>query len=374
MANFFSPEEPSRRTLSRSVPLRKPDSGCDHTSHPALPRAINRLRMVHDVSPSDWNSPAGPSRPGFLVIAEQGIGDALTLLPSLRAVRAARPDLRIELLAPGLFPLAANVSETATILDHRPLAGLADGERLAWIRERRPRWVWNTAGEYGTWTPALRRSTDPQWVTTPSQRNWGGRHVLRVRFEQLRALFPDVRVPGEIGLSLTPAQEELSQGFRAGVPRGQTLVAIQPGAGDPNRVWPSEKFRALAGALAERPQITVLVFVSDAEAHFSVPGYLPDRANLRCVREPLEGAVAKLAACDLFIGNDSGFYHLAFALGLPVVGVYRSLRGAQRWAYRSPRSRFVFSWMPRPFRRDWARWISVERVLRTARKLMPALG
>ena len=83
--------------------------------------------------------------------------------------------------------------------------------------------------------------------------------------------------------------------------------------------------------------------------------------------------MSKLAACDLLIGNDSGFYHLAFALGLPVVGIYRSLRGAQRWSYPSPRSRVVFSWMPRPFRQHWARWISVERVLRAARKVVSAL-
>lgn len=78
-----------------------------------------------------------------------------------------------------------------------------------------------------------------------------------------------------------------------------------------------------------------------------------------------------LAACDLSIGNDSGFYHLAFALGLKTVAIHRSLRGARRWSYRSPRSRVVICWMPRQLARDWTRWVSVRRVLRAARRLVP---
>jgi ADP-heptose:LPS heptosyltransferase len=313
------------------------------------------------------------SRPGFVAIAERGIGDALTLLPSLRALRAARPELRIELLTPGLYPLADNLRATATVLDHRPLDGLGDEERLAWLRARNAGWVWNTEGERGPWTAALRRSDDPSWVNAPSQRQWGSRNVLRVRFAQLRELFPDLTAPGHLGIPLLPAQEAARRAFRAGFAHDSLLVAIQPGAGDPKRSWSAEKFRALAGVLAERPQVTVLFFLSDTEALFRAPGFLPDRINMRCVSARLEDVVPKLAACDLCIGNDSGFYHLAFALGLRVVGIHRSLRGAQRWSYRSPRSRVVISWMPRQLEQDWARWVSVPRVLRAARRLAPEL-
>src|SRR5439155_1633749 len=143
-----------------------------------------------------WDIPDDLSKPAFLAIAQRGIGDALTLLPSLRALRAARADVRIELVAPGLLALAENVRDTATI------------------------------------------------------------------------------------------------------------VAIQPGAGDPSRVWPADKFRARARALAQTPRITVLVFLGDSDTPFNAPGYLPGQANLRSVREPLESAVSKLAACALFVGND----------------------------------------------------------------------
>jgi ADP-heptose:LPS heptosyltransferase len=117
----------------------------------------------------------------------------------------------------------------------------------------------------------------------------------------------------------------------------------------------------------------VLFFLSEAESFFRAPGYLPDDPNLQLVSDRLDDVVPKLAACDLYIGNDSGFYHLAFALGLRVVGIHRSLRGAQRWGYRSPRSRLVINWVPRQLDRNWSRWVSVSRVLRAARELTPEL-
>jgi len=313
------------------------------------------------------------SRPTFLAIAECGIGDGLTLLPSLRALHVAHPELRIELLTPGLFPLTDNLRDTVTVLDHRPLDGLGGEERLEWLRSRNAAWVWNTEGSLGPWTAALRRSDNPMWVNAPSQREWGHRNVLRVRFAQLREFFPDLPGPSEVGIPLTPAQEAARRAFRAGFPHDSLLVAIQPGAGDPKRIWPAEKFRTLAGALSGRPGVTVVFFLSDAEAHFRAPGYLPDCANVCCVSAGLEDVVSKLAACALCIGNDSGFYHLAFALGSRVVGIYRSMRGAQRWSYHSPRSRRVICWMPHQLDQDWTRWVSVPRVLRASRGLIPGL-
>jgi ADP-heptose:LPS heptosyltransferase len=312
--------------------------------------------------------------PGFVAIAERGIGDALTLLPSLRALRAVRPELRIELLAPGLFPLARNLSDTAAVLDHRPLDGLGDEARLEWLRSRDAEWVWNTEGARGPWTAALRRADYPGWVNAPPQQAWGSRNVLRVRPAQLRRLFPELPTPKDPVLRLTPSQEPVRREFRSGFPRDSLLVAIQPGAGDPNRIWPAEKFRELAAALAGRPRVAVVFFLSDAEARFQAPGFLPDGENVRVVTAGLETVLPHLAACDLCISNDSGFYHLAFALGSRVVAIHRSVRGARRWAYRSPRSRAVICWMPHQLDRDWARWVSVPRVLGAARRLVPELG
>lgn len=309
----------------------------------------------------------------FLAIADRGIGDGLTLLPSLQALQRARPDLSINLLTPGLFSLAENVRGIAHIVDPRPLAGLDERQRLEWLHERNFVWVWNTEGRNGMWGRALAEIPRPTWITAPTQQSWGSRNVVRVRFQELRALFPELQAPGAPTLSLTPDQLAMRDAFRARFRSDHRLIAVQPGAGDPRREWSADKFRAMITRLADRPRVTVVLFLGDSDSVFHAAEYLPRHPHVVRVAEPLHSAVPKLAACDLFIGNDSGFYHLAFALGLKVVGVYRSLRGSQRWGHRSPRSRQVICWMPRQLHPDWSRWVSVRRVLRAARVLDPAL-
>ena len=308
-------------------------------------------------------------RPGFLAIAERGIGDALTMVPSLRALRAAHPEIRVEFLAPGLFPLAPNLRDAATILDHRPIAALGAEDRLAWLRQRNVTWVWNTEAEAGAWSRALPLAGRPTWITAPTQRHWRGQ-VVQVRFEQLRTLFPDLSNPGRIDLALTAEQEESR---RSQLVPGRTLIAVQPGAGDARKLWPAEKFAELIAALTERDSVTVLLFLSGEERQFSVDGFLPARDNLRRIQLPLAEALPLLAAADLFIGNDSGFAHLAFAMGVRTVVVFRSLASARRWGYRAARTRTVFPYVPKLFSGEWSRWISVRRVLRTARRLLPGL-
>src|SRR5262245_51627196 len=270
-------------------------------------------------------------RPGFLAIAERGIGDALTMVPSLRALRAAHPELRVEFLAPGLLPLAPNLLDVATIIDHRPIAGFTREERLAWLRQQNFTWVWNTEGEAGAWSRALLDVGRPTWITSPAQRHWRG-HVIKVRLHQLRVLFPEVRGLAGMGLSLTEEQEAKRRSQRM---PGRTVIAVQPGAGNVNRVWPAEKFAELIRLLTESGTVTVRLFLSGDESQFSTPGFLPVRDNIRHVHLPLEEAVPLLASADVFVGNDSGFGHLAFALGLRTVVVFRSLASARRWGHRS---------------------------------------
>src|SRR6185436_920616 len=142
----------SRRVVRPRRGLRDQSArGCGRQRDPVPAHPAGVLRARYELPRM-----TGPVRPGFLTIAERGIGDALTLLPSLRALRMVRPDLPIELLTPGLFPLADNLSDVATVLDHRPLQELGHDERLDWLHRRNPDAVWNTEGAQGRWTAALR--------------------------------------------------------------------------------------------------------------------------------------------------------------------------------------------------------------------------
>lgn len=298
----------------------------------------------------------------LLVISEIGIGDGLTLLPALRLLLDTYPDIGVDMMAPGLRPLAENVSDTVRLIAPPPesMTGQEDLVRLLQAYD----WVWNTENEHSGWRPVIAAVGNPQWLSAPPHRHWPRRQVLELRLQHLRMLFPELSGSLDLTLNLTPRQQEHSAAFRAQFPQANYLIALHPGAKDPTKKWPAAKFAELARRLAAQPDCVVLFFLGPGEKSDFSQAPLPQLPNLRRIEEPLDTAVALLHACDTFVGNDSGFYHLAYALGLNVVGIYRSRRNMRVWSYSSHRSHAVCFYLPSQVRRYWHKFITVDKLLR----------
>ena len=100
-------------------------------------------------------------------------------------------------------------------------------------------------------------------------------------------------------------------------------------ASRPEKLWPEEHWIALGRHLASCGQRIVLPWGSPDEAARSrrlaaaIPGALvPPRMGLATVAEFLAGS-------KIVVGLDTGFTHLAAALGRPTVGIYCDSDGAQ---------------------------------------------
>jgi ADP-heptose:LPS heptosyltransferase len=114
-----------------------------------------------------------------------------------------------------------------------------------------------------------------------------------------------------------------------GVGPDEPLAALHPGATDPRRRWPADRFaevgRALAGAGGR-----VLVTGTGAERDLvaAVTGAvsratLPGRPALPVVDAvPIGGLAALYARCRVVVRNDTGPLHLAAAVGAGTVGLY----------------------------------------------------
>lgn len=304
------------------------------------------------------------SKPKLLVISERGLGDALTLLPSLNALKAARPDLQIEMIAPGLSSLARNIKSTAEVIDHRPVVALTVEKKSKWLIEQGYTWIWNTENQKSVWRPIIEKAGNPKWISSLPHRKWPKRPVLDIRLQQLRALFPELAACPEPCIPLLDGQKELRASFRAQFPENHILVAIQPGGANPEKVWPAGKFRELAHALISLGNVTVIFFLGKLELDAFSLGFLPETEHLHRIEEPMESVLPKLAACNLFIGNDSGFYHLAQALGLKTFGLFSRRRSVKVWAYSSARSRAIYFPLPKPFRHHWKKYLSVQNVFK----------
>ena len=125
-------------------------------------------------------------------------------------------------------------------------------------------------------------------------------------------------------IAVTAADLEES---RMAVPEGEgPLAVLHPGATDPRRRWPAEKFAAVGCALAA------------AGARVAVTGIEPERevvqevvAAMRaegaealdlCGRLTLGGVTGLLSRCAVVVSNDTGPLHLAGAVGAASVGIF----------------------------------------------------
>src|SRR5208282_4525787 len=89
-------------------------------------------------------------------------------------------------------------------------------------------------------------------------------------------------------------------------------------ASEPAKIWPHEKFLAVAKHLSDDLGIEPL-FIAGANEDLAA------FAAYTCFQgAPLEEIKSLLAGAGLFIGNDSGPAHIAAAFGRPVVVLFGS--------------------------------------------------
>jgi ADP-heptose:LPS heptosyltransferase len=158
-----------------------------------------------------------------------------------------------------------------------------------------------------------------------------------------------VRLVGATPVVLTPriaVTEADLHASRLIVPeRERPLVALNPGAGDPERRWPPENFAEVGDALV------------DAGADIVITGADWDSPIARIIvermRHPaqdttgqlhLGGLAGLLSRCSLVVSNDSGPLHLAAAVGTATVGIYWCFNLVNAGPLETARHRPVVSW------------------------------
>ncbi|MBU6498438.1 MAG: glycosyltransferase family 9 protein, partial [Rhodospirillales bacterium] len=108
------------------------------------------------------------------------------------------------------------------------------------------------------------------------------------------------------------------------LPTDGPIIALGPTANWTGKVWPPERFAALARRLPlKSARIAVFAGPGAQERALAAPVFaaLPEAIDL-CGALSLPEAAACLARCALFIGNDSGLMHLAAAAGTPTLGLF----------------------------------------------------
>ncbi|HEY3475845.1 MAG TPA: glycosyltransferase family 9 protein [Anaerolineales bacterium] len=122
-------------------------------------------------------------------------------------------------------------------------------------------------------------------------------------------------------LEVTP--QDLEEADDLVSPSSSPLVVIHPGAIDPRRRWPVEKFAAVGDALAAAgARIVVVGAGAEASLATAVASSMSSGATDVGGRTTLGGLAGLISRADLVLSNDSGPLHIARAVGAPTVGIY----------------------------------------------------
>lgn len=98
------------------------------------------------------------------------------------------------------------------------------------------------------------------------------------------------------------------------------IVGVHPGGSNEAKRWPADNFAQVARALAERHGVKLIVFIDPEGCGRD----MQVGQNAAFVRTSIREMMALFTHCDLVICNDSGPMHIAAALGVPVVAVFRT--------------------------------------------------
>ena len=287
----------------------------------------------------------------ILVRAPNWVGDAVMAIPALQAVRRARPEAHIAILA---RPAVADIYKGQPFADR--IISFDNAERRADAGGRRTLISELRAERFDTalllqnafeaawiaWRARIperigyardgRRLLLTQSVSVPKEGEIP-RHESQYYLELLRRAGWIDRASGgadeiaTVELTITPSDRDAAEAalLNAGAARGAWRVAIAPGASyGAAKCWPAERFAALADRLVAECGAEAILFGTTREQDIAarIVSGMTSRAISMVGRTSTHELPAMMAACSVFVGNDSGAMHVAAAAGLPVIGIF----------------------------------------------------
>ncbi|MCU1274274.1 MAG: lipopolysaccharide heptosyltransferase [Bryobacterales bacterium] len=284
----------------------------------------------------------------ILIRATNWLGDAVMSLPAIRAVRACFPEAEIAVLArPWVADLYARERSIDRVIRYEPRSGFRDyvakwraaralqrekfdcaillqnafeAAAIAWLAGIPRRIGYDRDG---------RRAllTDPVPVPTPGEIP---RHERFYYLEMLRRAGVIPKMPEPEAIRLDALESAAADGIRDYEQRNITppVVGVSPGAayGSAKR-WLPERFAAAAVDVARSLAGSVIIFGSAGERELcarvaNMVHQAGVSAHNLAGETTLKEFIGLVAACRVFLTNDSGAMHIASASGVPTVAVF----------------------------------------------------
>jgi hypothetical protein len=247
----------------------------------------------------------------ILVIRGGALGDFIVTLPVLAALRRQFAGCRLEILGNPSFAslaVAGGLADDVSDLGSRRFSGCfsqagATMETAAYFAG------FDLIFSYlhdplGIFRDNVIECSSARYIVGPSRPDETlGIHVTESLLRPLN--FPDADTRPRLELSFEPEME--------------WRLAVHPGSGAERKNWPEAKWSEFLKMLAIQTSLQFLVIGGEVEedrCHRLAAGLPPERVQI-AQSVPLPDLAARMKACAIFMGHDSGITHLAAALDLP---------------------------------------------------------
>lgn len=291
---------------------------------------------------------ANPRR--VLIVKLSAIGDVLHAMPTAVALRRALPEAEIAWAVEG---------RAGDLLDGHPAVDRVIRLPRGWLKS--PRTVWKVretmrsfAADVAIDLQGLLKSGLVSWFSgagmrighaAPEAREWSwltsthrvtatAAHVVD---RNLQLLEPLGIVPGEprFDLPRSPTARLAVNEWWRSLALPDAPAVINPGAGWTSKLWPPERFGAVARLLGRRHGlVSLIVWGGDAER--TAAERIVEEAGGEAVLAPATSLpeLAEVAArARVFISSDTGPLHLAAAAGTPCVGLFGPVPASRNGPY-----------------------------------------
>lgn len=281
------------------------------------------------------------TQPRFLICRLSAVGDTVHTMPLAHLIKQRWPDAFVAwAVEKGPAPLVqscAAINETVVV----PKGFLKSPGQLAQVRRRLRALKIDIALD----PQSLTKSAVLAWLSGAKRRIGFARpigrelapwlhstlvkpeetHVVRRYLEVLKPLGICANEHDVIcDLSHDDVSDSTIRRYLAAVLPNQEYVVINPGAGWDSKVWPAERYAAVAKEL-RLP--SVVVWAGDKERAWAQQ--IVADSERKAYLAPETSLLELIALCRqarLFIGSDTGPLHIAAAVGTPCVAMYGPTR------------------------------------------------
>ena len=274
------------------------------------------------------------SRPVLLALRALGLGDLLTAVPAIRALRRWHPDHELVLATPtALKSIADLVGGVDAVVDTTALAP------VPWTGDRIDIAV-NLHGS-GPESHRVLAAVHPRSLVAYAHPDVPDLRGPEWDFDE-HEVRRWCRLVESVGATADPAELALARPEQSSQAPG--AVVVHPGAAFGSRRWPYGRFATVARHLASRGHALVITGGADERtlaAEVARSAGLPMESVL-AGDTSLEEFAAVVAEATLVISGDTGVAHLATAFGTPSVVLFGPTP-PERWG-PPPRPQHVVLW------------------------------